>query len=264
MATVAQAASVTARVPALSLDHVSHGYAPGAPVFRDASVAVRRGEVVALLGRSGCGKSTLMRVAAGHLTPWAGRVLADGRVINGPSPRRVLMLQAPTLYPWMTAADNAAVGLRFAGLPKAEARRRGHAMLERVGLPREAAQARVGDLSGGQQQRVALARALAVEPEVLLLDEPFSALDVFSRAALQDEVRRLAKDLGVAVLLVTHDVEEAAIMADRILVMAAGQAPRPVDLALPVPREDLLRLGDARTWLRAALAGPEHGAFYEI
>ncbi len=179
---------------------------------------VESGQIIALVGRSGCGKSTLLHLIAGLMQPGAGGVYINGNRVKHTCPRWVVMFQAPSLFPWMTVAQNAALGLRFAGRTQ-DIPTRIPPLLSMVGLTAYADR-NVQDLSGGQQQRVALARSLATEPDLLLLDEPFSALDAFTRRALQQDVRRIAKDLGLTVVLVTHDITEAAIMADRALIMA--------------------------------------------
>jgi NitT/TauT family transport system ATP-binding protein len=186
--------------------------------LEDLNFQVERGQIVALVGRSGCGKSTLLHLIAGLMQPGAGGVYIDGNRVRTTCPRWVVMFQAPSLFPWMNVAQNAAIGLRFAGRT-AEILARIPPLLEMVGLTAYADR-NVQDLSGGQQQRVALARSLATQPDLLLLDEPFSALDAFTRRALQQDVRRIAKELGLTVVLVTHDITEAAIMADRALIMA--------------------------------------------
>lgn len=191
---------------------------------------VAPGQIVALVGRSGCGKSTLLHLIAGLMQPSFGGVYIDGNRVKSACPRWVVMFQAPSLFPWMTVAQNAALGLRFAGR-KAEIAERIPALLDLVGLT-AFADRNVQDLSGGQQQRVALARSLATQPDLLLLDEPFSALDAFTRRALQQDVRRIAKELGLTVVLVTHDITEAAIMADRALIMAPDPGRIVTDTAL--------------------------------
>lgn len=205
----------------LAVRGLSHAYrkADGL-VLSDVDFAVPPGEVLALLGRSGCGKSTLLHMLAGLTMPSAGEVVINGKTVRGHDPKWVMMFQAPSLYPWMSVAENAALGLRFT--------RRGHEIKTRVpevlslvhldGFAERNAQ----ELSGGQQQRVALARSLAPRPEVLLLDEPFSALDAFTRRSLQQDVRDIAKDLGLTLIIVTHDVGEAVRMADRVLVLDAN------------------------------------------
>ncbi|WP_238548046.1 ABC transporter ATP-binding protein [Meridianimarinicoccus roseus] len=189
------------------------------PVLSDIGFTAEPGEIVALLGRSGCGKSTLLHMVSGLSMPTAGEVVINGNAVRGPSPRWVMMFQAPSLYPWMTVAQNAALGLRFARRMH-EARARIPEVLDLVDLG-GFADRNAQELSGGQQQRVALARSLAPKPEVLLLDEPFSALDAFTRRNLQQDVRKIARGLGLTLLIVTHDVGEAVRMADRVLVLDA-------------------------------------------
>ena len=176
--------------------------------------------MLALIGRSGCGKSTLLHLIAGLSHPASGQVHIGGRPVSGPSSRWVMMFQAPSLFPWMSVFQNVELGLRFDGR-RTQAKHRVPQVLDLVDLA-DYADRNVQDLSGGQQQRVALARSLAPEPDILLLDEPFSALDAFTRRSLQTEVRRIAKSLGLTLILVTHDVGEAALMADRAVLLASG------------------------------------------
>lgn len=223
----------------LNVSTVQHSYKRGQPaVLTDISFEVNPGEVVALVGRSGCGKSTLLHIMAGLLTPSAGEVRIDGLAIDQPSPKWVMMFQKPSLYPWMSVAQNVALGLKFTGRAK-EASQRVPELLELVELS-DFADRNVQDLSGGQQQRVALARSLAPSPEVLFLDEPFSALDAFTRTNLQRDVRRIAKELDITVVLVTHDLAEAVIMAERAIVLSAdpGRISDVVPIALE-NRDDL-------------------------
>ncbi|MEV8535404.1 ABC transporter ATP-binding protein [Streptomyces sp. NPDC051211] len=188
-------------------------------------LTVEPGELLALLGPSGCGKTTALRMVAGFEQPDSGEVLVDGRDITGvPANRRDagMVFQSYSLFPHLTARDNVAFGLRVRKVPAARRQARAAELLELVGLPRH------GDryphqLSGGQQQRVALARALALEPRVLLLDEPLSALDAKVRLSLREEIRRLQLSLGVTTVFVTHDQEEALSMADRVAVLNAGR-----------------------------------------
>ncbi len=211
--------SPRARGAHVQIEALSHRYrGMKAPCLTDIDLTVTPGQIVALVGRSGCGKSTLLHLIAGLMQPAQGGVFIDGNRVRQASPRWVMMFQAPSLFPWMTVTQNAALGLRFAGRA-GEIAKRVPTLLEMVELT-PYAQRNVQDLSGGQQQRVALARSLATEPELLLLDEPFSALDAFTRASLQRDVRRITRELGLTVVLVTHDITEAALMADRAIVMA--------------------------------------------
>ncbi|MGW6915076.1 ABC transporter ATP-binding protein [Kitasatospora sp. NPDC054939] len=188
-------------------------------------LTVRPGELLALLGPSGCGKTTALRILAGFEQHDSGQVLVDGEDITAtPAHRRDagMVFQSYSLFPHLTAADNVAFGLRMRGTGKAERRRRAQELLELVGLPQHADRY-PHQLSGGQQQRIALARALALQPRVLLLDEPLSALDAKVRLTLREEIRRLQQELGITTLFVTHDQEEALSMADRVAVLRAGR-----------------------------------------
>ncbi|MFJ5119384.1 ABC transporter ATP-binding protein [Kitasatospora sp. NPDC088548] len=188
-------------------------------------LTVRPGELLALLGPSGCGKTTALRILAGFEQHDSGQVLVDGEDITRiPAHRRDagMVFQSYSLFPHLTAADNVAFGLRMRGTGKAERCGRAQELLELVGLPQHADRY-PHQLSGGQQQRIALARALALQPRVLLLDEPLSALDAKVRLSLREEIRRLQQELGITTLFVTHDQEEALSMADRVAVLRAGR-----------------------------------------
>lgn len=205
----------------IAVTGVRHRYRRAAnDVLSDINFEVQPSEAVALVGRSGCGKSTLLHLISGLNAPSAGEVRIDGALVTGPSPSWIVMFQQPHLYPWMTVAQNIGLGLKFAGRPRKEISGRINELLQLVELEGYAGR-NVQELSGGQQQRVALARSLAVYPEVLLLDEPFSALDGVTRRALQRDVRRIAVDMGITLVIVTHDIPEAVAMADRALVMTA-------------------------------------------
>ena len=185
-------------------------------VLHDVHLALAQGEVASLVGASGCGKSTLLTIASGLDTAYRGSVALDGVAVHGPVDGIGLMFQEPRLFPWLTAAHNVA----FAGEPDRE---RIAALLDEVGLEGRG-NALPHQLSGGQAQRVALARALYRQPRVLLLDEPFSAVDAFTRIQLQDVLVRVARDHGVTVLLVTHDVDEALYLSDRVVLLGDGVA----------------------------------------
>jgi putative spermidine/putrescine transport system ATP-binding protein len=208
----------------LDIDAVTHRYGPLTAVA-EVSLAVRAGEIVALLGPSGCGKTTLLRVVAGFVRQSAGSVRIDGQPIDHlpANLRNVgIVFQSYALFPHMTVAHNIAYGLEARGVPRADARRTVDRFLEVVRLT--AFRDRLPlQLSGGQQQRVAVARALAVEPNVLLLDEPFSALDKGLRLDMQIEIKRLQRQFGLTAILVTHDQDEAMSVADRIAVMSHGR-----------------------------------------
>lgn len=189
-------------------------------VLDSVDVVVGEGELVVLVGASGCGKSTFLAVAAGLTPATAGSITLDGHPISGPGPDRGLVFQHYTLYPWRTVRENVAFGLELKKLPKAEVRERVDRYVEVMGLTKFA-DALPRALSGGMKQRCAIARALATEPEVLLLDEPFGALDAQTRSAMQEFLLSVWRETGTTILLVTHDVEEAVFLAERIYVMSS-------------------------------------------
>jgi putative spermidine/putrescine transport system ATP-binding protein len=217
----------------VQLDHVRRQFGD-VLALDDLSLEIGAGELVALLGPSGCGKTTGLRIVAGFERPDAGRVLLDGQDITDlpPNKREMgMVFQAYSLFPNLSLTDNVAFGLRMRGRAAGSRRARARELLDLVGLA-DAAERYPHQLSGGQQQRVALARALAIEPRVLLLDEPLSALDARVRAALRVEIRRLQQELGITTLFVTHDQAEALSMADRVGVMNQGNLEQ-----LAAPRE---------------------------
>lgn len=220
----------------ISIDFISHIYkGQTAQTLSAIDETINPGEKLALIGRSGCGKSTLLHMLAGLLIPSEGCVRINGQQVTRPSPKWNMMFQKPSLYPWMSVRENVALGLTLARIKDDQ---RVTELLSLVGLD-DKAEENVQSLSGGQQQRVALARSLATTPELLLLDEPFSALDAFTRATLQDEVSRITQQQKLTTVIVTHDVEEAVAMADRVLIMSAnpGQIAGEVVIDLPYPRE---------------------------
>lgn len=234
---------VTGRAADISIMAVSHTYGKStAPALRGIDLEIGRGEIVTLIGRSGSGKSTLLHIISGLLTPTDGVVRVGGKLVEKPSPKRVMMFQAPSLYPWMTVAENAGLGLRFAGQRDGVAEKI-KSVLELVDLT-GLADRNVQDLSGGQQQRVAFARSLVVEPDLLLLDEPFSALDIFTRRTLQNDLRATVRRLGLTMVLVTHDVSEAVQMADRAVLLKSGPGEIAKDTKITLFEED--RLGQTR------------------
>ena len=220
----------------LVLDRVGKTYPNGVHALGGVSFDVELGEILAVIGGSGCGKSTLLRAIAGLDPPSEGAVVLDGERIGAPHAKIGIIFQEPRLLPWLRVADN--VGFGLAEQSKRERVQRVAAALKRVGLA-DKANVWPRELSGGQAQRVAIARALVPRPEVLLLDEPFSALDAFTRTDLQDHLLDLWADAKPTLLLVTHDVDEAIVLADRIMVMR----PRPgrifdeIAVDLPRPRD---------------------------
>jgi ABC-type nitrate/sulfonate/bicarbonate transport system ATPase subunit len=219
----------------ISIDFITHTFkGQSAPTLKDIELRIQPGEKIALIGRSGCGKSTLLHMLAGLLIPSEGCVRIRGHQVSKPSAKWNMMFQKPSLYPWMNVRQNAELGLIFHGKKDPQKIDR---LLGLVGLS-DKAEASVQSLSGGQQQRVALARSLATSPELLLLDEPFSALDAFTRASLQDEVAEIASREDLTMVIVTHDIDEAVAMSDRVLIMSAnpGRIIGEMTVDLPFPR----------------------------
>jgi nitrate/nitrite transport system ATP-binding protein len=192
-------------------------------VFRDLHFAIERGEFVALIGHSGCGKTTILNILAGLEPPSAGYVIVGGREVSGPSLDRAVIFQSHALMPWLTALGNIAfaVASRWPGWSRAKVRAHCQQYIDLVHLT-GAEKKRPAELSGGMRQRVGIARALAIEPKMLLMDEPFSALDALTRGTLQDEVLRICAGTRQTVFMITHDVDEAILLADRIVLMTNG------------------------------------------
>jgi nitrate/nitrite transport system ATP-binding protein len=217
-------------------------------------LTIRKGEFVTLIGHSGCGKSTLLNLVAGLIKPTRGAILLAGKHVDGPGPDRGVVFQNHSLLPWLTCYEN--VHLAVERVFKADLRKKAQAALELVGLS-HAEQKYPHQISGGMKQRVGIARALAIEPKVLLLDEPFGALDALTRATLQDELMRIVGQTGATVLMVTHDVDEAVLLSDRVVMMSNGPSARIgeiLEVPLPRPRERLRLAHDPRFMdLRAAV-----------
>lgn len=234
-------ATAARRPPALSVAAVDFAYANGQPVFHGLDLAAEPGEFVVLLGPSGCGKTTLLNLLSGFQQPQEGQVLINGARARPELPELGYVFQSPQLFPWLSALENVRFGLRLAAqLTVAAQRERALEYLRLVGLE-SVADRLPGQLSGGMQQRVALARALVLEPRVLLMDEPFAALDAISRASLNEETLRLWSSLGQTVLFITHDIDEAVFLADRVVLL--DMAPRGIHselrIDLPRPRRNL-------------------------
>ena len=216
------------------------------PALRDIHLTIAKGEFVALIGHSGCGKSTLLNLIAGLTTPTNGALLCANKEIKGPGPERAVVFQNHSLLPWLTCFDNIylAVERVFGGKEsKAQLKARTDAALALVGLT-HAGQKRPGEISGGMKQRVGIARALSMEPQVLLMDEPFGALDALTRAKLQDELLEIVARTQSTVVMVTHDVDEAVLLSDKIVMMTNGPAATigevlTVDLPRPRKRVEL-------------------------
>jgi NitT/TauT family transport system ATP-binding protein len=201
------------------------------------SFQVRDGEVVSLIGPSGCGKSTLLNIGSGLTAPSAGEAFVDGERVEGPNAHVAFMLQKDLLLPWRTIAENVMFGVEIQGLPLAERRERARALLENLGLA-EFAGHYPHQLSGGMRQRVALARTLAVDPSVLLLDEPFSAVDAQTRMVLQRELAQTLQRARKTALLITHDLLEAVTLSDRVLVMSKRPGRIIDEIAIELPDRD--------------------------
>jgi NitT/TauT family transport system ATP-binding protein len=237
--------AATEHTPALLLDHVTCAFASREKsgkrytAVKDATLTVAAGEFVSVVGPTGCGKSTLLNVAAGLLQPSSGHVRVLGAPLSGINRRAGYMFQAESLMPWRNARDNVLAGLQFAGVPEDESRRRADEWLGRVGLsgfetryPHE--------LSGGMRKRVALAQMLILDPEIMLMDEPFAALDVQTRQLMENELLELWSADRKSVMFITHDLEEAIALSDRVIVLSAGPATRPIGefiIDLPRPRD---------------------------
>jgi nitrate/nitrite transport system ATP-binding protein len=230
--------------------------------LRDIHLTVAKGEFVALIGHSGCGKSTLLNLIAGLTTPTQGHLLCDNREIAGPGPDRAVVFQNHSLLPWLTCFENVYLGVErvfgaankttgAASENKAQLIARTDAALALVGLT-PAAQKRPGEISGGMKQRVGIARALAMEPKVLLMDEPFGALDALTRAKLQDELLEIVARTHSTVVMVTHDVDEAVLLSDKIVMMTNGPAAtigEVLNVDLPRPR-NRVQLADSAQYLQ--------------
>ena len=227
-----------ADVQVTGLSHAYSGRGGTVPALQDIGFAAQSGRFVVLVGPSGCGKSSLLMMLAGLVQPKAGRIMCAGRPVTAPDPARIgVVFQDANLYPWLTAADNVAFPLALRGVAKAERRARADAMLQLVGLDGFAARF-PHELSGGMRQRVSIARGLVQDPPVLLMDEPFAALDEQTRMTMGDELLRIWAATGKTVVFVTHSLTEAVYLADEVLVMSArpGRIIDRIEVPLPRPR----------------------------
>jgi NitT/TauT family transport system ATP-binding protein len=245
--------------PVIHLRHASMVYDSErgqTTALADVSLEVGSGEFVTLVGPSGCGKSTLLNLVAGLIHPSAGEVLVNGKPVKGPGPDRGVIFQQYALFPWLTVRKNCEFGLRLQGVSRAERTARTDHYLEMVGLT-DFADALPKELSGGMKQRCAIARAYVVQPSLLLMDEPFGALDALSRVTMQDELLRAWDQERKTVVFITHDVDEAVYLAGRVVVMSPrpGRIQQIVDVPLPYPRTEEMRLSQefaeirSRVWL---------------
>ncbi|GAO03014.1 ABC transporter ATP-binding protein [Anaeromyxobacter sp. PSR-1] len=224
--------------PKIDVARVGHRFPNEVVALQDVNIAVHAGEFVCLLGPSGCGKTTLLYALAGHLAPSGGRISIDGVEVKGPGPERLLVFQEPALFPWLTVRQNLVFALRATGIRRGEAARRAQAFVAMVGLG-GFEDALPHELSGGMRMRVQLARALALDPAVLLMDEPFAALDAQTRGQMQQHLQRIWMRDRKTVVFVTHDVREALVLGDRVVVMAArpGRVLEDLEVRLPRPRD---------------------------
>ncbi|GAA4084059.1 ABC transporter ATP-binding protein [Streptomyces shaanxiensis] len=238
--TEAEGAVDTARAGSVRIDHVIHRYGRGGEAFTavgPVDLTVPAGEFLVLVGASGCGKSTLLRLIAGFERPTQGSVRVSGAEPR-PGEAAGVVFQSPRLFPWRTVRGNVDLALRFAGVPRAQWPERRAELLARVGLE-GTERRRTWEISGGQQQRVAIARALAAENPLLLLDEPFAALDALTRERLQEDVRRVTERTGRTAVFVTHSADEAVFLGSRIVVLTKSPGTVALDLPITLPRGDI-------------------------
>lgn len=237
----------------ISVDEVSISFGSGAAAHlavETTSITIKAGEFVCILGPSGCGKSTLLNAIAGYVQPTSGDVLVDGERVEKPGPDRGMVFQQYSLLPWKTVYENVAFGPKMAGKNRASAGSTANTFLELVGLMK------FGDrypaeLSGGMQQRVGIARALANYPSVLLMDEPFGALDAQTRLMMQESLLDIWRKFGTTVVFVTHDVDEAVFLADRVLIMSAAPGRIIEDLRINLPRPRATDMASAPEYIQA-------------
>jgi NitT/TauT family transport system ATP-binding protein len=238
---VSQPDSITATPAKLLVENVSKRFTSSratVQALENVSLTVTEGEFVCLIGPSGCGKSTLLDIMAGLTMPDSGRVLADGKLVEGPGRQRLVMFQESALFPWLDAFGNVMFGLKLRpDLTHAERKDIANHFLHLVGLEKFK-RSHVHELSGGMKQRVALARALALEPKILLMDEPFGALDAMTRDLLHDEIERLWREQGLTILFVTHNVREAVRLGDRVVLLSSrpGRVVAEFPVVIPRPR----------------------------
>ncbi|HWT58921.1 MAG TPA: ABC transporter ATP-binding protein [Rhizobium sp.] len=241
----------------LKLDHIDKHFDRGsvrAEVLKDVNLTISEGEFVSIIGHSGCGKSTLLNLIAGLTRVSAGAVLLENREVNEPGPERAVVFQNHSLLPWLTVYENVNLAVsKVFGRTKTRTERRDWVMsnLDLVQMA-HARDKRPSEISGGMKQRVGIARALAMEPKILLLDEPFGALDALTRAHLQDAVMEIHARLGNTMVMITHDVDEAVLLSDRIVMMTNGPAARigdVLDVTMPRPR-NRIELASDRTYLK--------------
>jgi nitrate/nitrite transport system ATP-binding protein len=233
--------------PFLKIDHVDKSFERGGvttEVLKDVSLAIAAGEFVTIIGHSGCGKSTLLNLIAGLTTVSSGAILLEDREVNEPGPDRAVVFQNHALLPWLTVYDNVRIAVDKVFRSVKSKAERHHWTMHNLDLVQmgHAVDKRPGEISGGMKQRVGIARALSMEPKVLLMDEPFGALDALTRAHLQDSVMQIHARIGNTAIMITHDIDEAVLLSDRIVMMTNGPAARIgeiLDVKLPRPRNRL-------------------------
>lgn len=230
--------------PFLDMQQVSYTFPGWPPVVQRVDWDIAAGEFHCLVGRSGCGKTTLLKLAAGLLQPDEGQVLLQGQAVTAPGPHMGFVFQQPTLLDWLTVRDNVLLPLSLQRTPTAADAAQAEQLLQQLGLGAHLAHY-PRQLSGGQQSRVAIARALLPQPPILLMDEPFAALDAITREELQDELQRICRARGTSVFFVTHDITEAVYLADRVAVMSAGHIRHDIRVELPRPRTQDVRYSAA-------------------
>jgi nitrate/nitrite transport system ATP-binding protein len=221
----------------LKIENLGKTYVPGKPVFANVSFTLERGEFVCIIGHSGCGKTTVLNVLAGLDTASEGYVFMDGREISGPSLERGVVFQSHALMPWLTVRQNIAFAVvsRWPEWSRAQVNAQVEKFVAMVGLS-GAIDKKPSQLSGGMKQRVGIARAFSISPKMLLLDEPFGALDALTRGTIQDELMGIVRETQQTVFMITHDVDEAILLADRILLMSNGTKPTPATSPAALPK----------------------------
>jgi nitrate/nitrite transport system ATP-binding protein len=242
----------------LRIDRVEKTFQRGGQsnnVLVDIDLSIRKGEYVSIIGHSGCGKSTLLNIIAGLTEATTGAVLLDGREVNSPGPERAVVFQNHSLLPWLSVYDNVAIAVNKVFSGRKSKSERHDWILENLGLVQmtHALDKKPAEISGGMKQRVGIARALAMEPKILLLDEPFGALDALTRAHLQDQVMEIHARLGNTMIMITHDVDEAVLLSDRIVMMTNGPSAtigEVLEVNLQRPRKRL-ELASNATYLKA-------------
>ncbi|MEU8609651.1 ABC transporter ATP-binding protein [Actinoplanes sp. NPDC048791] len=230
----------------LRLDDVSVTYS-GGMALAATTLSVAEGQFVSIVGTSGCGKSTLLNAVAGLIRPTTGRIRLDGRRVTGPGRERGMVFQQYSLFPWLTAAQNVAFGIGDAARSRAERRHQARDLLHEVGLDRHG-DAYPDELSGGMQQRVAIARMIASRPKMMLMDEPLGALDALTRRSMQGLLERVWRRQLTTALLVTHDIAEAVLLSDRVIVMADRPGRVVLDLTVGLPRPRDHRVGESELY----------------